>query len=280
MKTRTGNSFDQLLTTFSTSTPETDSSFTQKDTSLDEDDTFADVPSMNEISPPPPSRPKEEMFHNLQGPSDSNSLSPGEVRRNFDVLKTSGLNEDSSAQSLSEGEVPEVLRKHQVKNKLQFNKTQELSEGSSVSIDNKTHNGIDVIDISHSSQAGLLRDRRKHPGANNGAADKAQRTAQSKTSSSLQTPKNLILISSEEPGSSLYESTTTTLRNNGVLGNQLVQPPKDPLKRSNSDSIGHNPLKEPTNNGKRQGPVILLERSNEDDEYSFTFSSISVPLPN
>ena len=135
------DSFDRFLTKLSTSTPDTDSSTTVKDNTI-EDDTLADVPSMSDISFTslhsggrypnlatntantsgtkfPVQLPKvlcvepqgkcEVQYHR-------DSLSPGEVRRSRyneitrkSLVKGRGDNQDGGS-SVSEGEVPKILQ--------------------------------------------------------------------------------------------------------------------------------------------------------------------------
>lgn len=138
------DSFDRFLTKLSTSTPDTDSSTTVKDNTI-EDDTLADVPSMSDISfsslhsggrypnlatntantvntsgtKLPVQLPKV-LCDEPQGKGEiqyhRDSLSPGEVRRSRyneitgkSLVKGRGDNQDGGS-SLSEGEVPKILQ--------------------------------------------------------------------------------------------------------------------------------------------------------------------------
>ena len=200
------DSFDRFLTKLSTSTPDSDSSTTVKDNTI-EDDTLADVPSMSDISFTSlhsggrypnlaantvntfgtkfPVQLSKVLCDEPQGKGElqyhQDSLSPGEVRRSRyheitrkSLVKGRSDNQDGGS-SLSEGEVPKILRTRTrerisiavdrgAKRKTQHPKELEVESDmvqsrsdttGGILSENETRNGIDIIDISHRKDSAL-----------------------------------------------------------------------------------------------------------------------------
>ena len=243
-RTKTGHEYPPFLTELAhTSTPDSGNTPNNTTTDTNNQDTLADIPSLSD----------DISLSSVKCKNDTDGQRAVTYRKHGTTLSWKYV---TSMESLSPGEVPNVLLQNNYDVNIQSLSKGEVptvrnipqmtcgSDSEPFSFDNKVRNGIDVIDISHKNDKVI------------------SNSSNTSISGQLTSPcnthiKNKIIISSEEPQTPKY-TLQSTLKS------------KPEMQRFTSPG----PIK------KHQGPVILMDKSDKESDYSFTFSSLSIPLPN
>ena len=243
-----GDMFDKFVFKLTTSTPESDTSTTKHDNKdEDTDNTLAGIPSLTELDD-----------DNKSLVVEHRSLSPGEVRR--PLIKGSRRTDNP----LSDGEVPLELKMYRKSRNKRDMVVKDMTPRS-ISTENELRDGIDVINVSRCKDVPQL----SHTHITSPVINEPIRVQVIHTTSQ----DNQVTSSSSSPKPTISETPPQSSEQRKPHPHTIPTAHTLPNDPSSPDKISQTIM---------QGPVKVIEESGQGIEpscSSFSFSSISVPLP-